>query len=160
MTVSGFRLGAAGRYLLALFSDAVARAEAARRQSGRRPLGSAQIAALAWLQAQPIFGAAAAAGLVAGPRMGLGAPVLAGWLHGSGRPGSRRRLMTRFALGCGTGAAVLGVDLALFATARRQLEPANVRPPSWRRGLLASTYGVIGEEVLPRLCVQTLLGAR
>lgn len=102
------------------------------------------------------------AGLRLGYVNGLDAPLLRRWLHaGPGHPRSSRWLSS-VVLG-----VIVGVIIILFLQALEALSPDAVPTtaagPAWWKGLLASFYGGIVEEVLCRLFLVSLLvwlGAR
>lgn len=146
-------------YLLELQKDALAAANAKREAAGKRPISPPRLAMLTAAQGQITFGVTAALGLRAGRRMGLGAPRLEALLRGrpSGLPPSRGAGYA--AAGAGSALLIGLLDRTLFAEAQRRFKAAGMRQPSAWRGLLASTYGAIGEEVLMRLGLQTLLAA-
>jgi membrane protease YdiL (CAAX protease family) len=61
--------------------------------------------------------------------------------------------------GAGSALAIAALDYTLFASVRKKMQEAVPhRPEAWR-GLLAVPYGAVAEEVLLRLCVQTLCTA-
>lgn len=95
------------------------------------------------------------AGLTLGPRVGLGAPLLAGWVRGV-RDRQAWRAIVRPALTVGIGGAllVLALDLLVFLPRIEGLDP--IIAPLWQR-LLASLYGAITEELLLRFGLFTLL---
>jgi membrane protease YdiL (CAAX protease family) len=102
-----------------------------------------QAFAMAWL------------GLTLGKNVGLGAPVLSAWF-GDGRSPQVRWLRAAL-IGVGTGAFLLAIDRVGFLP----FQPERIRslattPAGWR-GLLASFYGGILEEVMTRLFLMTTL---
>lgn len=104
------------------------------------------------VQATLIFTLLAFLGLRAGAAQGLGAPLLQSRLEGDrpapiGWAGLAKALGLGLALACG----VAGIDL-LFG-----LEvPETQRPEAWR-GLLASLYGAVAEEVQLRVFLMGVL---
>ncbi|MGE3855596.1 MAG: CPBP family glutamic-type intramembrane protease [Dehalococcoidia bacterium] len=95
-------------------------------------------------------------GLWCARRVGLGAPILEGWLRGE-PVGARLRSVLPLAVGLGAASAVL--ILALEATVFRGVIPVDsglAAPPAWT-GFLASFYGGITEEILLRLLLMSLL---
>ena len=104
-------------------------------------------------------------GMLAGNAIGLGTPLLRGWLEkGSSKP-AWRSLLKPILFGLAGGILMIILDLFLFAPrlqAELQLAGETVHPPAWQ-GFLASFYGGITEEVLSRyflLTVLAWLGAR
>ncbi len=127
----------------------------------RVPWPRAALAAAQLAQAVLLAALAAAAGLRLGPRVGLGAPLLARALHGpAGAAAAAGRDLLRFAalavpLGAAAGALAAALDRAAFASAL----PAalrEARAPVWQ-GLLAALYGGVTEEVLLRFGLFTAL---
>ena len=97
------------------------------------------------------------AGLRVGERMGLDAPILRAWVYGTPRP---RADAGTFALACGIG-LVCAMLIVIIAQALQPWMPPSLpgSPPridGWK-GLLASFYGAIGEELQLRLFAMTLL---
>ncbi len=101
-------------------------------------------------------GLLALVGLTLGRERGLRAPWVEAWSRGESGPPVPRGVWRVVALGAGVGALILGVDQALQPW---MPDPIGATPPSpaWWRGLLASFYGGIAEEVITRLFVMTLL---
>jgi len=104
-----------------------------------------------------------ALGLWLGPKVGLGAPLLADWIDGE--PGAATKLSRTLPVSIGIG-AVAGVALILIGLAFFPWLPSEVNDvptPSWWQGLLASFSAGVTEELLMRLGVMTLfvwLGTR
>ena len=110
---------------------------------------------LSLLQVLVQVGIAAWVGLSLGPRVGLGAPLLADWLAGA--PGALARIRTSLPLAVGLGLSVALAIALLEGLLFRTALPADLpRPAPWQ-GLLASLYGGIVEEILLRLGLMTLL---
>lgn len=105
-----------------------------------------------------LVAAAVALGLLLARRVGLGAPLLEGWL--SKEPGRRRVwpwLVQSVAGGVGAGVAIILLDLVAFAPQMPAALAGPVeQPPAWQ-GLLASLYGGITEELFMRLFLMSLL---
>ncbi len=91
-------------------------------------------------------------GLRLGASLRLGAPWLESWLSGGPRPSSSAWPAAAL-LGAVTGAAIIGLSLA-FGPIVGGAGGADVAPAVWK-GLLASAYGGVFEEVLLRLFVMT-----
>jgi membrane protease YdiL (CAAX protease family) len=104
-----------------------------------------------------------ALGLWLGPKVGLGAPLLVGWIDG--QPDARARIARRLPVSIGIGAGV-GVVLILVGLAFLPWLPSELNDipvPSWWQGLLASFSAGVTEELMMRLGLMTLfvwLGAR
>jgi hypothetical protein len=90
------------------------------------------------------------AGLRLGAAIGLDAPYVRAWVDRGAPPPPRGRFVQAAAIGLVAGAIVVGLDVALFA---HTLAGGGQR---WR-GLLASFYGGIVEEILMRLFLTTAL---
>ncbi|MEW6069175.1 MAG: CPBP family intramembrane glutamic endopeptidase [Candidatus Thermoplasmatota archaeon] len=94
-------------------------------------------------------------GLYLAKKVGLGAPILEGWLEGRGIKSYLKSIWgISIALGVLTGSLIIGFD-AIFTF----IEPINitqVTPPIWQ-SFLACFYGGINEEVIARLFLMTLL---
>lgn len=146
-------------YLLAMQEDALAAANAKRVAAGKRPITPPRLAILTAAQGHITFGVTSALGLRAGRRMGLGAPHLEALLRGRPSGLSPSRGAGYAAAGAGSALLIGLLDHTLFADVHRLFKAAGMRQPSAWRGLLASVYGAIGEEVLMRLGLQTLLAA-
>jgi membrane protease YdiL (CAAX protease family) len=146
-------------YVLELQKDALETANAKRREAGKRVLGPGVLAGLAAVQAHLTFAPVVAVGLKLGRQLGLGAPYLESWLAGKPRR-LQPEAIGRYALaGLGAAAVVAALDARLFGGVRADLARRGVRQPAAWRGLLATTYGSVAEEVLLRLGVQTALAA-
>ncbi len=111
-----------------------------------------------------LFAAATGLGLWLGRKVGLGAPILRGWLAGEPDAPSRFRslLLPTSVAGVISAIAILALELGIFAPRLAISPEVGTGPPAWQ-GFLASFYGGINEELLLRLGVMTLLvwvGAR
>ena len=90
-------------------------------------------------------------GLRLGAPLGLDAPLLRAWLAGGTTAAGVRTLPLAVVVGVGVGALILVLERLFFL---RSLPAATVQraaPPARWKGLLASFYGGIVEEVLSRL---------
>ena len=146
-------------YLLSVQRDALAAANARRVAAGKRPMTPAKLAALAAVHGQVTFGIAAGLGLRAVRTMGRGLPHLDNLLHGKPSGLRNSQAAAYAAAGAGSALAIAALDYTLFAGVRKTMQKAVPHPPEAWRGLLAVPYGAVAEEVLLRLCVQTLCAA-
>ena len=106
-----------------------------------------------------IFAVAIVAGLFLAKKVGLGLPILEGWLDG-------REVKTYFksilgisvGLGLLSGILIVGVDylFALAGITTTIASATQITPPAWQ-GFLASFYGGINEEIIIRLFLMSLL---
>jgi membrane protease YdiL (CAAX protease family) len=114
-------------------------------------LGVPPIALIAFqaLQNGLLYFLLAWAGLKLGASLGLGAPWLGAWLYRRPRPSTASWWLAA-ALGALAAGAILGA-IALFGTPLGESTPAQT-PAAWK-GLLASSYGGIVEEVGLRVFV-------
>lgn len=112
---------------------------------------------LSILQNMVLLALAIGVGLFCARRVGLGAPILEGWLRGE-RVGERVRAIVSpsILLGLGAGLIIILLEMAIFAGRLPTNLQAVEEPPPWQ-GFLASFYGGIGEEILLRLFLVSLL---
>ncbi|MCC7575746.1 MAG: CPBP family intramembrane metalloprotease [Methanomethylovorans sp.] len=110
------------------------------------------------IQAIVLFGIAIFVGLHLARKVGLGLPILEGWLEGREVKSYLRSILgISIGLGILAGILIIGLDLLFsFAGVSINLAQASINPPAWQ-GFLASFYGGINEEVLLRLFVMTLI---
>lgn len=116
-------------------------------------------------QSAVLFAIAAGAGLWLATRTGLGLPFVEGWLDGKPIWERLPRVAGLAAIiGVVGSLIVIALDVEVFAPAMETLlegtplaEQPEVLQPAWWKGLLASFYGGISEEVLLRLFMLTLL---
>lgn len=95
-------------------------------------------------------------GLYLAKRVGFGLPVLEGWLEGK-EVGGYLKSILGISIGLGLLSVVLIVLLSLlYVPLPMLIQGAGLSIPLWQ-GFLASFYGGIGEEILFRLFVMTLL---
>lgn len=125
----------------------------------RIPVSLPVLAAAQGLQALVVIGLMALLGLRMGHRVGLGSPLLAGWLGGPRVAVAALRPWHSLAVGVLAALAVIGLSLLVDP-----LMPAPANPPldagagrSALYGFLASFYGGIAEELQLRLFLMTLL---
>jgi hypothetical protein len=135
-------------YLLALMPDRFA---AAAERVGLPVLVAAQVA-----QAFAVFTLVSWAGLRVGRPMGLDAPILRSWVYGTPPARAGATLALACAIGLVAGIAIVAIDHGLqpWMPAPRAGPPPAIE--RWK-GLLASFYGGIGEELQLRLFLMTML---
>jgi membrane protease YdiL (CAAX protease family) len=113
--------------------------------------------ALALIQGSVNFAIATGLGLLLARKIGLGAPILESWLYHEPPPPHRPILLPA----CLTGFILSVVVLALVATpagaALRHLAPIPESSLALWKRLLACLYGGLGEEILMRLFLLSLL---
>ena len=106
-----------------------------------------------------LFAFAIFAGLFFAGKVGLGLPILEGWLEGRKVKDNLKSILgISIGLGVLAGFLIIGLDF-LFSLAGVTLSVANIsqiNPPAWQ-GFLASFYGGINEEILLRLFLMSLL---
>ena len=117
------------------------------------------------LQNAILFAVAIGLGLFIANRIGLGLPILEAKLAGES-VGARLKALLPLSIILGVFGSVLiiGLDLYAFGPAMKAELGANAdlanlggaQPAAWK-GLLASFYGGVNEEVLLRLCFMSLL---
>jgi len=110
------------------------------------------------IQAIILFGVATFIGLHLARKVGLGLPILEGWLEGREVKSYLKSILgISIGLGILAGILIIGLDMLFsFAGVSINVTQASVNPPAWQ-GFLASFYGGINEEVLLRLFVMTLI---
>jgi len=120
------------------------------------PLPIEAIAAVSIIQSAVIFAVFIFVGLALSQKVGLGLPVLESWL--AGKPAKAQLaaiLPISIALGLATGIAIVALDV-IFLYLGAAISLGQAEPPLWM-GFLASFYGGIGEEVMMRLFLMTVL---
>jgi membrane protease YdiL (CAAX protease family) len=109
------------------------------------------------IQAAVFFSIAIFVGLFLGKKVGLGAPVLEGWLKAEP---VKEKLMSilkiSILLGVLVGVTLFFLDRVVFAYFIEPITASQAEPPLWQR-FLASFYGGIGEEIGMRLFLMTLI---
>lgn len=105
-----------------------------------------------------LFSVAIFIGLLLAKKVGLGLPVLEGWLEGREvKSYLKSILLISIGLGILAGFLIIGLDyLFSYAGVTLNVTQASINPPAWQ-GFLASFYGGINEEILLRLFLMTLL---
>jgi membrane protease YdiL (CAAX protease family) len=95
-------------------------------------------------------------GLYLAKRVGFGLPVLEGWLEDK-KINDYLKSILGISIGMGVLAGILIILLSfLFTPVASVLQSAGLSVPFWK-GFLASFYGGIGEEILLRLFLMTLI---
>ncbi len=97
-------------------------------------------------------------GLYFAKKVGLGLPVLEGWLEGREVKSYLKSILgISVGLGIIAGILIIGFDyLFSFAGVTINVAQASINPPAWQ-GFLASFYGGINEEILLRLFLMTII---
>lgn len=98
-------------------------------------------------------------GLILAKKVGLGLPILEGWLEGREVKSYLKSILgISIGLGILAGLLITGLDyLFLLAGITTNIAVAGqIYPPAWQ-GFLASFYGGINEEILLRLFLMTLI---
>jgi membrane protease YdiL (CAAX protease family) len=109
------------------------------------------------LQAAVFFSIAIFVGLFLGKKLGLGAPVLEGWLRKeSVRQRFKSILKISIFLGVLLGISLFFLDRVAFAFFIEPITAFQAKPPLWQR-LLVSFYGGINEEIGMRLFFVTVI---
>ncbi|MBI4814136.1 MAG: CPBP family intramembrane metalloprotease [Methanobacterium sp.] len=108
------------------------------------------------IQSIILFAIAILVGLYLAKRVGFGLPVLEGWLEGK-EVGNYLKSILGISVGSGVLAGILIILFSfLFTSASSVLQGAELSVPLWK-SFLASFYGGIGEEILFRLFVMTVI---
>lgn len=121
------------------------------------PLPLPLVAALQMVQTGLLVFVGAVVGLTLGKSVGLDSPVARTWLDTRRFEMSGRHAVVSVGLGVVSAGAIVGLDTAVFSTMMPPVPESVVTDLTWWKGLLASFYGGIGEELLLRLGVMTLL---
>ena len=116
------------------------------------------------VQGAVLLGVMTLAGLFFAKRVGLAVPILEAWIDGQAvRSRVRSILLPSVLVGLLGTLLILALELAVFQPAMRHENPASasalslwIQPPAWK-GLLASFYGGIDEEIQLRLFALSLL---
>jgi len=110
------------------------------------------------IQSIVLFGIAIFVGLHLAKKVGLGLPILEGWLEGREVKSYLKSILgISVGLGVLAGIIIIGIDF-LFSISGLTISliQPQINPPAWQ-GFLASFYGGINEEVLLRLFLMTLI---
>jgi membrane protease YdiL (CAAX protease family) len=108
------------------------------------------------IQTLIIFSIAIFIGLSLYKRVGFNLPILEGWLEGK-EIGKYLKSILGISIGLGVLSGVLIILLSfLFTPVSSIFQNAEISVPIWK-GFLASFYGGIGEEILLRLFLMTLV---
>lgn len=110
------------------------------------------------IQSIVLFAVTIFIGLYLAKKVGLGLPILEGWLEGR-EVKSYLKSILGISIGLGILASILiiGLDyLFSFAGSTSSVVLAQTIPPAWQ-GFLSSFYGGINEEILLRLFLMTLI---
>ena len=105
-----------------------------------------------------IFAIAILVGLKLAKKVGLGLPILEGWLEGRKIKNDLKSILgISIGLGLLAGVLIVGLDyLFSLMGVTINVAQASINPPVWQ-GFLASFYGGINEEIMLRLFLMTLL---
>jgi membrane protease YdiL (CAAX protease family) len=109
------------------------------------------------IQNTVLFAVAIFIGLKLALRVGLGVPIIEGWIKGKPVKGYLKSILPlSIGLGLLAGILIIGLDY-LFSLAGSSINITTIQttPPAWQ-GFLASFYGGINEEILLRLFLMTL----
>ncbi len=108
------------------------------------------------IQTLVIFSIAIFIGLLLVKRVGFNLPLLEGWLEGR-EVGNYLRSILGISIGMGVLSGVLIILVSfIFTPVTSIFQNAEISVPLWK-GFLASFYGGIGEEILLRLFLMTLV---
>lgn len=108
------------------------------------------------IQTLVIFSIAIFIGLFLVKRVGFNLPILEGWLEGK-KMGNYLKSILGISIGLGVLSGIIIILLSyLFTPVSSIFQNAEISVPIWK-GFLASFYGGIGEEILLRLFLMTLI---
>lgn len=108
------------------------------------------------IQTLVVFSIAIFTGLLLAKRVGFNLPILEGWLEGK-EIGNYLKSILGISIGLGVLAGLIIILLSfLFTPVSSIFLNAEMSVPIWK-GFLASFYGGIGEEILLRLFLMTLI---
>jgi membrane protease YdiL (CAAX protease family) len=106
-----------------------------------------------------IFAVAIFIGLNLAKKVGLGLPIIEGYLEGREAKSYLKSILgISIGLGILAGALIIGLDylFSLVGITANVAQAVSITPPVWQ-GFLASFYGGINEEILLRLFLMTLI---
>jgi membrane protease YdiL (CAAX protease family) len=108
------------------------------------------------IQSLILFSIAIFIGLILAKRVGFNLPILEGWLEGK-EVGNYLKSILGISIGLGVLAGLIIILLSfLFTPLSSIFQNVEMSVPLWK-GFLASFYGGIGEEILLRLFLMTLI---
>ncbi len=108
------------------------------------------------IQSLVVFSIAIFIGLLLAKRVGFYLPILEGWLEGK-EIGNYLKSILGISIGLGVLSGIIIILLSfLFTPVSSIFQNAEISVPIWKR-FLASFYGGIGEEILLRLFLMTLI---
>jgi len=120
------------------------------------PMPLKVIIAVSIVQSAVLFAAFIFVGLNLSRKVGLGLPLVEKWLEGKAlKKELAAVLRSSITLGALAGIAIVGLDFVFFHLGA-PISLGQAEPPVWM-GLLASFYGGIGEEIMMRLFLMTVL---
>ncbi|HET9495707.1 MAG TPA: CPBP family intramembrane glutamic endopeptidase [Chloroflexia bacterium] len=126
---------------------------------GKKPASMKTIVGGALVQGPAMFALVSGLGLRAARPMGMGAPHLERVMRGKSAGISGQDAAKWAARGLAAGLVIAGLDRTVFAGVAEKLKQSGIKqPPAWK-GLLATLYGGIGEELLLRLGMLSFLAA-
>jgi len=109
------------------------------------------------IQATIFFSIAIFIGLFLGKKVGLGAPIIEGWLKAESTENRLKSILRiSIVLGILVGISVFILDRFAFAVFVEPVTAYQAEPPLWQR-FLVCFYGGIGEEIAMRLFLMTLI---
>lgn len=111
------------------------------------------------IQNAVIFAITIFIGLKLAKKVGLGLPILEGWLEGRKIKNDLKSIRgISIGLGVLAGVLIMGLDyiFSLMGVTISVAQASSITPPAWQ-GFLASFYGGINEEIMLRLFLMTLL---
>ena len=146
-------------YTLTLTKTSIEKANAQRQAAGKRAISPPLMVVLSAAQSSVLFGGLSALGLRLARPMGLGAPHIEAALRGRSPELDRGELRAYALVGAGSALFIGIMDRVLFGKLQVAFKKAGMREPEAWKGFLASFYGAIGEEVLMRLGLQTIVAA-
>jgi membrane protease YdiL (CAAX protease family) len=123
------------------------------------PLPLPVLLTMTLIQNAAMFAVAIFIGLILAKKVGLGLPILEGWVEGKEVKSYLKSILgISIGLGLLAGVLIVGLDY-LFTLAGVTIsltQASSINPPAWQ-GFLASFYGGINEEILLRLFLMTLI---